>query len=586
MARLWFVLLACTVTLTAVAPVRAQVKVSARVDRQEVTTDEQVELIVSVSGQGRGEARPSLPALPDFTVVSSSTSHSVQIVGGQVSSSVEYGYRLQPKRTGTLTIGPVTVHSGGQTYQTEPITITVTEGAGRAPQAPSIPPLPSPFAGEEPPGPEQAGEDVFARASVDKKRVYVNQQVTYTFSLYRAVNLWEAPHYEAPSTAGFWQEELPETKPTEEIIGGRRYVVERIRTALFPTSAGRQSIGPAKLAYRAGLFESARTVRTEPISVEVLPLPEAGRPQGFTGAVGSWKVALTVKPRQVAVGDAVTALVTLTGEGNVQTVSRPHLATPQAFKQYEPSVKRTTARADTTVRGTATFEHLLVPQQPGRFLIGPASLSYFDPEAARYRTTEAAAISVVVTPRGGTGVGGSTPSIPGTAPAADIQDIKPAPAGPAVPLGAPFLLLNVVPLALVVGAALYGRHQRRLLADPAYARITTAWRRAGGRLRSARGHRADGDGKAFYRCLQEAVSGYIADRLNLSPTVLGPEAARERLLKAGAGREVARQAEECLRACELGRFGSSSGREADMDSALAQAREVLRRLSRERIGRE
>ncbi|MFQ6130734.1 MAG: BatD family protein [Armatimonadota bacterium] len=563
----------------------AQVEISARVDRQEVTTDEQVELVVSVSGQGLSGISPSLPALADFAIASSSTSHSVQIVNGRMSTSVEYHYWLQPKKTGTLTIGPVTVESGGRTYKTDPITVKVTQGTGRAPGRPSIPPLPSPF-DQEPPPEAEAGEDVFVRAQVDRQRVYVNQQVTYTFSLYRAINLWEAPRYEEPSVEGFWREELPEVEPSEETIRGRRYVHERIRMALFPTSPGKKTIGPAKLSYRAGFFGGRRTVATEPVSVEVVPLPKAGRPEGFEGAVGSWKAELTVKPRQVAVGDAVTAVVTITGEGNVETVGRPELSLPASLKQYEPSVERTTAREGVTVRGTVTFEHLLVPGQPGSLMIGPARLAYFDPEAGRYRTTETAAVPVAVRPRGASAGTGGAASAVGAAPTADIRDIKSAPASSAARLGAGFLALQVVPLALVVGAALYGRHQRRLLADPSYARAATALGRARGRLRAARRHRAAGDQKAFYRGLHEAVAGYVADRLDLPQAGLGAEAARQRLAEAGVREEVGQQIAECLRACDMGRFGNAAAEGTDMDRALSLAEGALKALARERMTRD
>jgi len=582
--RLRLIALSCLTVLFAAGVAQAQV--SARVDRQELTTDEQVELIVSVSGEAGGKGSPTLPALPDFTIASSGTTQSIQIVNGRMSTSVEYRYSLQPKRPGAFTIGPISVRSGGRTYKTQPITIRVTKGTGQPSAPPAILPLPSPFEEGEPQPQQATGEDVFVRATVDNGRVYVNQQVTYTFSFYRATNLWEAPHYQAPSTAGFWMEELPQAEPTQETIEGRQYVVERIRTALFPTAAGKQTIGPAKLTYRAGFFESGNTIQTKPITVEVLPLPQAGRPQGFSGAVGSWKAALTVKPQQVTVGDAVTAVVTITGKGNVQTVSQPELSVPPGLKQYEPSIKRTTAKEGATVRGTASFEHLLVPQQAGRFLLGPARLAYFDPEAGQYRVTETAAIPVVVSPRAGGGPTGAPPVATGAAPPADIRDIKPSPAVPTAPLGAPFVALQILPLALAAGAALYGRRRRRLVADPSYARMATARSRARDHLRAARRHRAAGDAKASYRCLHEAVAGYIADRLDLPQAVLGPEAARQRLLEAGVRQDLAQQAEQCLRAFDLGRFANSAGDRADMDQALALAENVLKALSRERISRE
>ena len=52
----------------------------------------------------------------------------------------------------------------------------------------------------------------------------------------------------------------------------------------------------------------SRQVREVPVTIdavpiEVLPLPDEGKPADFTGAVGQWNLEVTAKPTEVAVGD-------------------------------------------------------------------------------------------------------------------------------------------------------------------------------------------------------------------------------------------------------------------------------------------
>src|SRR5579883_2880555 len=135
-------LLLLAVTMLSCAAARAQVQVTADVDKNVVALNDQVALTVTVTGPATSLPEPKLPELPNFSVYSANTSQSFSFVNGQVSSSNQYTYVLVPHFTGKGTIGPISVTYNGQTAQTQPIEIQVgAPGAGgQTPVSPHVRP--------------------------------------------------------------------------------------------------------------------------------------------------------------------------------------------------------------------------------------------------------------------------------------------------------------------------------------------------------------------------------------------------------------------------------------------------------------
>ena len=101
----------------------AAVSVQASVDRTVLAPGESLILQVSVSG-GKGEV--DTDGIDDFKVVSRGSRTSVQVVNGQISEEKAYTFTLIPVREGRLTIPPLPVHSGGDTYHTREIALSVS----------------------------------------------------------------------------------------------------------------------------------------------------------------------------------------------------------------------------------------------------------------------------------------------------------------------------------------------------------------------------------------------------------------------------------------------------------------------------
>ena len=153
----------------------------------------------------------------------SSSSSSFNLVNGKLTSSrsVRFIYQLKPRRTGTFVIDAAEVTLDGVTHETTPITIEVTPGApgSSPPGATRAAPAggsPSTAAGASTaagPSQDAAGtpdleDTVYIRTTLDKKRAYLGEQVTVTYTLYTRLGLTNARYDMVPSYTGFWMEEL------------------------------------------------------------------------------------------------------------------------------------------------------------------------------------------------------------------------------------------------------------------------------------------------------------------------------------------------------------------------------------------
>ncbi|MFN3550235.1 MAG: BatD family protein, partial [Endomicrobiia bacterium] len=219
----------------------ADINISASVDKNIVSLDEQITLQVVVSGDVANIPQPQVPNLSDFQIYSSGRSQSISIINGQISSSVSFNYILSPRKIGEFEIPPIKVEYKGKIYQTEPIKIKVEKSQiSHQPQSQKqIPLQENVYKGKK--------RDIFVETFVDKKTAYVNEQITLTFRFYTKINLLSQPEYSPPDTTGFITEDLPPQRNYYTIIDAEKYYVSEIKTALFAVSSGKFVVGAAML---------------------------------------------------------------------------------------------------------------------------------------------------------------------------------------------------------------------------------------------------------------------------------------------------------------------------------------------------
>ena len=572
----------------------------ASVDRTRAGQADPIRLTLTISAD---ETLSHMPApqlsLKEFEVEGPelSTRSEVQIINSNITSRFirELTYTLYPRKTGTFIIGPARLRFGGKVYETKPVAVQVVPGSRRRA------PLPDQSAG----GPQETSVEgnLFVQASSDRDRVYVGQQVTLNYDLFYRFRLYDVGFKEIPSFAGFWAKELfvaQQLQAHREEVDGVPFNVAPLRQmALFPTSAGVHRVGSLVLSceipkqqrrrslfddFGFGLSTQKVVLRSPEVEIEVLPLPEAGQPLDFTGAVGRFALQARAQPVELPVGDPVTLRVEVSGQGNMATIKPPDLEGLQGFKLYEPKMEEQEGVENGLYGGSRIFEYILIPEREGLLEIPPVRLAFFDPFAATYRIAQSTPIRIgsqgTAEPEVSQGYWLSRQDIQVVG--QDIRYIKPdlPELDQAITLyksGVFWMFQGLFPLVFL-GLRLYQRHQRRLEGDVAYARRRRARGEAFKRLRQARQLMQEGQGTKFYAEVQRALTSFMADHFNLAAAGLTSETCAVLLREKGVEEEVIRALDDLLGQCDFARFAPTAPSPQDMDKVQEEAERLLTRL--------
>ncbi len=573
------VLLMALVVLPAVAA--AQVTARAVLDPPQIAMGQTADLQVVVQN-ARSTGTPAIANVAGASVQYAGPETNVAITNGQVTQSVTHHFTVTPQHEGTITLGPITVPHEGGMVSAGTVTLRVA-------------------AGEAQPDDDQLGLTM----SVPRTRVWLHERLPVTVLLrVGAVRVGEVNYPEIPAD-GVAFEALAEPQQRQE--QGAQIV--EFRTALTPLRAGPVTVGPATLrlsmltqrAGRRSIFQPGMTrqpmqLTSEPIALEVQPLPDAGRPADFSGAVGRFTLDVRATPLELTQGDPVTLTITVRGDGNLASATPPALAASDTLRVYPPQPAsgqtNTASSGDGLIR---VYEQVVIPQGSGAVTLPGLRFSYFDPESGRYRTAAPAPIALTIRPSSRAGeapqIVGGTPAPAATKAAEplgrDIVFIKDAP-GTLAPLGAYrwrsplFWLLQLVPLAVWLAVVFVDRRRRRLGTDVRFARFTRAGRAARDGLASARTALEAGDRGVFYDRVAGAVHDYLSAKLDLPPGSITAERAGERLRAARVPDQLADELRAFFATCEQARFAPGAGADGDMRRTLERADAIVSALERER----
>ena len=318
------------------------ISIEATVNAQTASVGDQITYSVIVRGSSGNLPQPQLPALNDFKVYDSGTSSSFQFVNGQVSSSVAYNYVIVPVKEGTFVIPPVTLSYNNKTYQSQSVTITVTK-QNQKPQTTAPPQQQAPTVEEQLIQQSQAGE-IFVKTIVNKEKVYVDEPLTLSYKVYfRNVSPEQVGLEKVPDFSGFWAEDVPpeklHTRNTEMYENKRYYTQILYKKILFPTSPGNKSIGSIKFDFVIQDFFSffgKKVVRdTNPVTINVEPLPIKGKPANFKGTVGSYEISSKLSTKNITQNEPFSLNIVISGTGNIKSISDLDVPPLQNFRIYD-----------------------------------------------------------------------------------------------------------------------------------------------------------------------------------------------------------------------------------------------------------
>lgn len=602
--RLTVLLLGLLLPLTAAAQ---DVKVQASVDATTIGAQETVTYRLDVQGASFGDVdTPEPPPTEGLTILQAipSTQRNVQFFNGRMQQSIAFTWTYRPVREGAARFLPMDVTVKGETYRTEPITLSVVSRAQRPRQQSrrARRPFQSPFdAGTDDEAPRAIEErDLFIRALPSKQTAYKGEQVTIEYQLFfrEGIQLRQSRLADSGDADGFWREELEvETRPIARTVieNGLRYsMITLKRVAVFPARTGTLTIEPLRIQTEAYVpfgssdpFERFFSLRNQyqpvelasaPVIIDAQPLPE-GAPDSFTGAVGTFSMQARLNDATVEVGEPVELELTLSGTGNLATLDPPPLETPGIFERYDPQVTIGITRSGQTVRGTKTVDYLLVPRSNGTFELPPIAFSYFSPRSETYETLTAPARVVTVT---GTAM---APLAAGTTaeglPVDDVASLMTGTVAWRTTGGAPLhsqawpYAALALPLLGLLGLVGYLRYTERLAGDPAYARRRRAHPLARKHLKQAETLLQANRPIAFYEEVARAVQSFIGNRLNVAELGLTRPQLDTRLAQTGVASNVRVELNTLLDECDQARFSPVLPSQDAMNSAADRAARLI-----------
>ncbi|HPX59567.1 MAG TPA: BatD family protein [Bacteroidales bacterium] len=573
-------------TFTAGYAQNVQVRASAP---SNVAVGQQFNLTYSCSEK----ATINLPYLADFDILGgpqTSSSSSIQIINGQMTSTSNYSYTyvLRAKKEGTFEIPSAVAVVDGKNVHSNKLQIRVsadnTQSSGQA--------------NKQNPSSQSQGineKDFFIKAFVSNTNPYVEEEVIVRYKLYlpAQVQRYQASIRKNPTSSGFWTYELTdrnvEPPQTTETINGTQYtVIDIYSLAVFPQKSGKLTITPLEIqtvvqivvqAQRSNdpwdaffnnpFFGGGRlqnrelTILSNAITLTAKELPK-NAPANNSGLVGNFKVSTKLSRSELTTNDATNFTVSISGKGNIQHIEAPEIQFSSDFDVQEPIINDDIHKSPQGISGTRTFEYIIVPRNPGNFTIPAISFSYFDKTKNQYITLKTAENHLKI--KKGTTQSSQYSSVDNKKNVQIIgKDIRFIKTNLSLQKQAPVFILSpyywtvfALPLILFIVFLLILKKQIKKRSDSVAIKDKKASKTARKRLQAAEKLLTTNNEEEFYIEISKALWGYMSDKFNIPLAQLSLDTAKEKLEERKLSATYINDFLEVLNLCEYVRFAPNN----------------------------
>ena len=253
--------------------------------------------------------------------------------------------------------------------------------------------------------------NLFVKAEISKKNVFVGEQLLVTYKLYNRYDLANTEMTKLPNLDSFWKKDLEtSSRFKREVIEGVAYNVATLKKiVLTPQKDGTLLIDPIEIKCSirtnnrsndpfASFFNSYSVqeefISSKPVKINVKSLPTPV-PKNFIGIVGSLKVESSVDKNTVEANDAINYKISFIGTGNLELLSEQKIDFPTDFEVYDPKVDDRVFQGGLK-RSIKTYEYLLIPRYEGKYEIPKTVFSYFDSKSEQFKEISSKAFKINV----------------------------------------------------------------------------------------------------------------------------------------------------------------------------------------------
>ena len=573
---------------TFVYSIEAQTDVSFKtICKKQVSVGEQFQVSYELNADGKDFKAPNFN---NFEVIGGpfkSTSSSVQIINGSVSKTniQTYSFHLRAIKEGNFFIPQASITVDKKKITSEPCEINVAASANGSTYSNNNNSSSSAQV-------KDLSREVFLEAIPNKKKVYLGEQIMLTYKIYYTIPISQLSVSKAPSYSGFWTKDVTNNNGTLQqssiMRDGQQYNVATIQEiVLFPQKAGNLTIDPLDINCIAQIrqqrnrsqgydpFEDffgdvlgtsytnvRKDIKSQPITIEVEPLPTANKPESFKGAVGQFTFTSKIDKNELKVNEAFTLTLTVSGKGNIELLELPKPVFPPDFEVYDPKITSSIKDNALGISGSKKAEYIIIPRVSGDFNLKETLFSYFNPSLGRYETLRSEAYNIQVK-KGDTTPGSGAIYTPGQADikylGKDIQHIntndnKLSITGVMFFMSTIYIIILVAMAIIFVVAIIINNRMNKLNKNQVLVRNKQATKVAKKRLLNAYNHLKNNNQNGFYEEFSQALWGYISDKLNIVRSQLSMDTVKEIMLNKNVSEDIVNEFIDLLHNCEFARF--------------------------------
>ncbi|WP_445453474.1 BatD family protein [Flavobacterium sp. 25HG05S-40] len=570
----------------------AQVQFEAKVSKNSLGLNERVRVDFTMNADGDNFVPPNFEASGFKVVAGPSQSVSQSWINGRSSFNKSYIYILLPTQKGSLTLKQASIEINGQIYKTSPVKINVTN-AVQIPKDPNEAPTIS------------ADDNIYLVADISKANPYLNEPITVVYKLYFSYNIgitnWR--ELNKPKYNDFWSQNIDIKQLVAEdgtFKGERyRYVVLR-KTVLYPQKSGKLEIEPLSLDIdcqvptnrrnfwgQAMMTDDSKRVSAGSKIINVRPLPEKGKPEDFSGAVGRFD--FKVKPSKTLLknGESMDLDVSVVGVGNLKLFTLPKPIVPSALEMYDPVHDENVNTPLTGMSGKISDKYTIIPQYKGSYQIKPLRFTYFDLGSSSYKTITSQPITISVLD--GPSAASSEKTNPNDVAKTKLEVAKSfayikqktalQPTQKEDFLGSGLFYSLVFLPFLAIPFLIVGKRRKDASDNDVVGnKIKKSNALAKKYLGEAKKHL--GNKEPFYIALEKAMHNFLKAKLHIETSEMSKEKITELLLSRKANPETVGDFIQLTENCELARyaFSSESAIQQDYDKAVVIISELEKQL--------
>ena len=519
---------------------------------------------------------PVIPEVPGLRFTQAGRGSEMTVVPGRVSQTLVISYQVTATQTGAFTIPPITATVDGRRLATQPLTLTI------APTDPSQP------------------QHAFLTLAFPKERYYVGESTAAEMHLHAqsgsvirlptlsgeggifGTNVSWGQQTRVATNNGIYHRLAWRVPVTFAKAGTFRYAAQDCQLRVEVRTAPRRD---SIWSFVPNVESRILNLTSDPVTLQILPLPTDQVPPDFSGAVGRFSLDAHIGSTNVAVGDPLTLTVRISGSGNLPAVRWSAPTNWPGLRAYDPT-SQLESGDPLGLDGTRVFEQVLIPESSSVHAIPPLRFSFFDPTTESYQTASHPGFPIK-TLTAATPAAQPLIAAPGTIDSSrepiDIVHIKNRPGTLAVAPAPPlftrpwFLALQLLPILAWAGSAFARRRREYLALNPRQLRRMQVGRRLKHGLTLLHSHAAAYQTEAFHAELYRLLQEQLGERLDLPASAISSEIVEQRLRGAVPDPALIDAVEQLFRQCDQARYapGAATG---DLQSLLSQAEKTLRQL--------